>query len=428
MGSSLSTSLSALAAVLCCVLFFILDATRYLLWRLSPVFLRRVTNTAGNERPSWYRLNLQDANPITGALLQVLLAAGLGSTITAFWHYGPFAAVWTSFLLWTVAIVSWKMVFSILSDDLAERLFKPLFNASSAIYLFLWPIAFPLRMLIHRAIEGRSGEPDEEEVSEEQIQAYIDVGEEEGILEKGEGKLLQSIVDFGDKVAFELMTPRIDILGFDVSRSLDELALLFNESKYSRIPVYEQSLDRIIGIVHVKDVFDVLVRQEPRQVSELARPAYFIAESKKVSELLGEFQKEHLQIAVVMDEYGGTAGLVTIEDVIEEIVGEIADEHEDDEESITTLSQDVYLVSGVVRVERLDDLFDVDATGDDYETVAGLIFTNLGRVPKIGESLAKDGLLFEVKQADRKRIFSVLVSRDPEFEAETDQKRSRRSE
>lgn len=428
MGSSLSISLSTLAAVLCCVLFFILDATRYLLWRLSPVFLRRVTTSASNGPASWYRLNLQDANPITGALLQVFLAAGLGSTITALWHYGPFGAVWSSFLIWTVAIVAWKMVFSMLSDDLAERLFKPLFSASSAIYLFLWPIAFPLRAMIHRSIEDRDREPDEEEVSEEQIQAYIDVGEEEGILEKGEGKLLQSIVDFGDKVAFELMTPRIDILGFDISRSLDELALLFNESKYSRIPVYEQSLDKILGVVHVKDVFDALVQQQLKPVSELVRPAYFVAESKKVSELLGEFQKEHLQIAIVMDEYGGTAGLITIEDVIEEIVGEIADEHEDDEESITTLSQDVYLVSGMVRVERLDELFDVDATGDDYETVAGLIFTHLGRVPKVGETLAKYGLVFEVKQADRKRIYSVLVSRDPDFDADASQKRSRRSE
>lgn len=428
MGSSLSISLSTLAAVLCCALFLILDATRYLLWRLSPVFLRRVTTPQKEGQTFWYRLNLQDANPITGALLQVFLAAGLGSTITALWHYGPFMAVWTSFLLWSITIVSWKMVFSMLSDDLAERAFKPFFAASSAIYLFLWPIAFPLRAMIHRSIEGRNGEPDEEEVSEEQIQAYIDVGEEEGILEKGEGKLLQSIVDFGDKVAFELMTPRIDILGFDVSGSLDDLAIVFNESKYSRIPIYEKSLDKIIGIVHVKEVFDALVRREPKQVTELVRPAFFVAESKKVSELLGEFQKEHLQIAIVMDEYGGTAGLVTIEDVIEEIVGEIADEHEDDEESVTTLSKDVYLVSGTVRVERLDELFDVDATGDDYETIAGLIFTNLGRVPKVGEILTKHGLIFEVKQADRKRIYSLLVGRDPRFEPETSQKRSWRSE
>lgn len=427
MGSSLSISLSSLAALLCCALFFVLDATRYLLWRLSPVFLRRVTPAQDSEASAWYRLNLQDANPIIGALLQIFLAAGLGSTITALWHYGPFAAVWTSFLLWTVAIVAWKMLFSVISDDLAERIFRPLFTASSAIYLVLWPIAFPLRAMIHRAIEGRDGDPDEEEVSEEHIQAYIDVGEEEGILEEGEGKLLQSIVDFGDKRAFELMTPRIDILGFDNSRTLDELAVLFNESKYSRIPVYEQSLDKILGIVHVKDVFDALVRKEVKDVAELVRPAYFVAESKKVSELLGEFQKEHLQIAVVMDEYGGTAGLITIEDVIEEIVGEIADEHEDDEESVTPLSQDVYLVSGMVRVERLDELFDVDATGDDYETVAGLIFTHLGRVPKVGETLTRHGLVFEVKQADRKRIYSVLVSSDPESDADT-QKRSRRSE
>lgn len=414
MGSSLLSSFSTVAAVLCCVLFFVLDATRYLLWRLSPVYLRRVTSSASEEPVPWYRLNLQDANPITGALLQIFLAAGLGSTISAFWWYGPAAAVWTSVLIWTVLIVAWKMLFSTLPDEFAERLFKPLFMASSAIYLVLIPIALPLRFLIHRAIARREDETDEDEVSEEQVQAYIDVGEEEGILEEGEGKLLQSIVDFGDKLAFELMTPRIDVLAFEVSQPLEALASLFNESKYSRIPIYEQNIDRIIGIVHVKDIFEAILRNEPRSITELTRPAYFVPESKKVSELLGEFQKEHLQIAIVMDEYGGTAGLITIEDVIEEIVGEIADEHEDDEEAVTELSEGVYLMNGMVRVERLDELFDIDITGDDYETLAGLIFTHLGRVPRVGEVVTKNGLNLEVKQADRKRIYSVLVSRAPE--------------
>ena len=414
MGSSLLSSFSTVAAVLCCVLFFILDATRYLLWRLSPVFLRRVTGSWSDESAPWYRLNLQDANPITGALLQAFLAAGLGSTISALWRFGPAAAVWTSVLIWTVLIVAWKMLFSTIPDEFAERLFKPLFTASSAIYLVLFPIGMPLRYLILRAIARREEDPDEDEVSEEQVQAYIDVGEEEGILEEGEGKLLQSIVDFGDKVAFELMTPRIDVLAFEVSQPLEALANLFNESKYSRIPIYEQNIDRIIGIVHVKDIFEALLRGEPKTVTELTRPTYFVPESKKVSELLGEFQKEHLQIAIVMDEYGGTAGLITIEDVIEEIVGEIVDEHEDDEESVTELSEGVFLMNGMVRVERLDELYDVDITGDDYETLAGLIFTQLGRVPRVGETITRNGLRLEVKQADRKRIYSVLVSRTSE--------------
>src|SRR5204863_7776578 len=141
--------------------------------------------------------------------------------------------------------------------------------------------------------------------------------------------------------------------------SLDEMAKLFSESKYSRIPLYRESVDSIIGIVHVKEVFDAFLRGGmAAAVSELARPPYFVSETKKVSELLREFQSEHLQVAVVVDEYGGTAGLITIEDVIEDIVGEISDEHEDVEATIVDLGGDTYLVSGLLRVEALEEMIE----------------------------------------------------------------------
>ena len=211
------------------------------------------------------------------------------------------------------------------------------------------------------------------------------------------------------------MTPRIDMLSFDIKGSVEDLAKLFSESKYSRIPIYEENTDKIVGIVHIKDLFDALLREDSRTVRELARPAYFVPESKLVSELLREFQIEHLQIAVVVDEYGGTAGIITIEDIIEEIVGEISDEHEDSDESVVEVENGVYLVNGLFRVESLEELIHADIGGESYETVAGLIFTTLGRVPKVGEQVRKNGIVFEVERADRKRIYRVRVYRDPEY-------------
>jgi putative hemolysin len=217
------------------------------------------------------------------------------------------------------------------------------------------------------------------------------------------------------------MTPRIDVQAFEDHRPLEELARMFSESKYSRIPIYHDSIDSITGIVHIKDLFDAVLKGEQRPVSELARPPYFVSETKKASELLRELQLEHLQVAVVVDEYGGTAGLVTIEDIIEELVGDISDEHEDEEASVVDLGEGNYLVNGLLRVDTLEELLGAKLEGDDYETVAGLIFTTLGRVPKVGAVVTKDGFRFEVDKADRRRIYRVRVSKDPDWRREEEE-------
>ena len=179
--------------------------------------------------------------------------------------------------------------------------------------------------------------------------------------------------------------------------------------------------DQITGIVHVKDVLDAVLRNDTNNVAAIARPPYFVSETKKVSELLREFQTEHLQIAIVVDEYGGTAGIVTTEDIIEEIVGEIGDEHEDEESTIVLVEDGVWLVSGMLRVDTLEETLGAKLAGDDYETVAGMIFTTLGRVPATGTVVPKNGWLFEVERADRRRIYRVKVRKDPNWRPEEEE-------
>ena len=226
------------------------------------------------------------------------------------------------------------------------------------------------------------------------------------------------------EVLYKNLAPRrVTVSTSGIIPGIDELAKLFSESKYARIPIYEQSIDQITGIVHIKDIFDAILKQEERSVAELARPPYFVSETKKVSELLRELQSEHLQIAVVVDEYGGTAGIITTEDVVEEIVGEIADEHEDEEATIVEVAEGTWLVSGQLRVEDLEEKLDAKLAGD-YETVAGLIFTTLGRVPGVGAVVKKNGFAFEVERADRRRIYRVKVTKDPEWTGEEEEEES----
>ena len=417
MGSTVSSGQWLLLALGCGIFYLIFDAARHFVFQLGPVRLRSWREASeGGFEGRWFRYDSVEFSLISGAVLQLGLVAAMGCTAAALWQAGGLYATGRSMLLWGAIVVLWKFVLAFVPDNLAEKILRGILPLGHATYYLLWPILAPLAKLYSHIAERREEGEEEEEATEEEVQAYIDVGEEEGIFEEGEGRLVQLIVDFGDRLAREVMTPRVDILAFEASQPIDALANLFSESKYSRIPIYEQNIDQILGIIHVKDVFEAFLRGEKKSIRDLVFPALFIPESKRVAELLREFQLEHQQIAIVHDEFGGTAGLITIEDLIEEIVGEIADEHEEDEEvSMVQIDDEVYLVNGLLRVEKLEDLFGIDATGDGYETVGGLIFTRMGRVPRGGETLRTAGLLFEVERADRKRIYRVKVARDPEW-------------
>jgi putative hemolysin len=410
-----------LTAVICGVFYLIFDALRSFALQLSPVRLRRLSAGAEEQGFRWTYFDVEDFQIVSGALLQIALVIGSGSTVMVFDEKGFGGAVLTSVVIWSVIVLLWKFLLALVPEDTGEVILKALLPLSRLTYYLFFPLLWPLRKLLERL--GRAQEEEEEEeVTDEEVQAYIDVGEEEGIIEPSEGKLLQSIVDFGDRLAHEIMTPRIDVESFDARKPIEELAKLFSESKYARIPIYQQSIDQITGIVHIKDLFDTMLRGGlKRTVAELARPPYFVSETKKVSELLREFQSEHLQIAVVVDEYGGTAGIITTEDIIEEIVGEIADEHEDEEATVVDVGDGTWLVSGLLRVEDLEETLDARLAGEDYETVAGMIFTSLGRVPATGTVIPKNGWLFEIERADRRRIYRVKVRKDPNWNPEDEE-------
>jgi putative hemolysin len=417
MGSSLSHGEWIAAAIVCGTFYLLFDAARYFAQQVSPVTFRRWSGDPEGESGSrWFSYDPRNLQLMSGTLLQIALILAIASTVMSL-QPAPFGiATATATVLWLIIAILWKFALALVPDDIGEIVIKHLIPFSHFFYYLFWPVLFPLRRIFARLDEQEQEEMEEESVTEEEVQAFIDVGEEEGILEASEGKMIHSVVEFGDRMARELMTPRIDVLAFNAKGTLDDLARLFSESKYSRIPIFQESIDSISGIVHIKEVFDTVVKKEPKTVAELGRPPYFVSETKKVSDLLREFQSEHMQVAVVVDEYGGTAGIITIEDIVEDIVGDIGDEHEGAEATVVDLGNDEYLVSGALRVETLEEMLDAHFAGEDYETVAGMIFTTLGRVPKSGAVVTKNGYRFEVDRADRRRIYRVRISRDPEWQ------------
>jgi CBS domain containing-hemolysin-like protein len=231
-------------------------------------------------------------------------------------------------------------------------------------------------------------------------------------IREGEARqLLRSLVEFREKMVREVMTPRPDIVAIDANATIGELRTLVREQQYSRVPVYNETLDNIVGFISIKDLILIEAADQTKPITPLIRPAHFVPETKRVIELLEEFQRKRVQAALVVDEYGGTAGLVTIEDLLEEIVGEIRDEYDVEVEPVLEEDDGSFVFSGRTHVRELAERLKVDVAGEGYETVGGYLLAHVGRVPAVGETFEIDGVSVEVLEAERRRITRVRVRR-----------------
>ena len=273
----------------------------------------------------------------------------------------------------------------------------------------------PLTMLISRSVVAKrpaalaTAEQADEEAAEV-AKAYIDTAEEEGIIQGEERQLLRSIVDFGDTLVREVMTPRPDIVAVREDATIGAVRALFREQEYSRFPVFRDSLDNIVGFLFIKDLWvlpPTTVDDQP--IRPLLRPLVVVPETKKVSDLLKQFQRQQMQCAIVVDEYGGTAGLVTLEDLLEEIVGEIRDEYDVESEPIVDEGRGRYVFSGKVNIDEVAQRLDVPIERAGFETVGGFLMHHIGRVPQVGEKFDIEDLTVEVLDAERRRINKVRI-------------------
>jgi putative hemolysin len=247
--------------------------------------------------------------------------------------------------------------------------------------------------------------------SEELARLVQTEGVERGI-DEAERQMIRGIVEMEQTTVREVMVPRIDIVAADEEDGFAEMARLMVEKGYSRLPVYEDTIDNVIGVVHAKEVLKHLARgTSPVSLRELARPAYFVPESKKVDDLLTEMRQQRVSIAIVVDEYGGTAGLVTVEDLVEEIVGEIEDEFDTQEQGVQVVTSTEAIVDARVGIDELNDMFDLRIQKEDFDSVGGFIVNNLGRMPSVGDEVQVDGLVMRVLTVTGRRIKKVRVTK-----------------
>ena len=247
-------------------------------------------------------------------------------------------------------------------------------------------------------------------ITESELRTIVDVSHEEGVIESEERKMITNVVDFGDSVAKDVMIPRIDMSFAKEDITYDELVQTFDKDKYSRLPVYNETKDDVIGIVNLKDVFFYQGKKEDFSITKIMRKPYFTYEFKKTSELLIEMRKESIALAIVLDEYGATAGLITLEDLLEEIVGEIRDEYDaNEEDAIQKISDTEFLAAGFAKLDEINEMVGLDLESDDYDSIAGHIINLLEHLPEEGETVVDHHVEYTVAAIDKNRIEKVHI-------------------
>ena len=396
-----------------------------LLERAGPIRLRHWAEEAGGALANLYArpARFEVFRFCLGLLARVGLGALLLALVNALLPIG--LAVAEGIGLAVMALLAGGSEFlnrALVARD-PESALRRLTSLYRAAFWLLLPAVVLLAPLVPEARLRRRADDDDQETSEEEIEAFIEVGTREGILEPEERALVRGVVEFGETAVRSVMTPRTDITSAPAQATLESIADLFVESKYTRIPLYQESPDQIVGILHMRDLLAALRGAALSEPMALARTPYMVPETLLLGELLREMQARGEEMAIVVDEHGGTAGLVTVEDVLEEIVGEITDES--DHGDIPERQQQAdgsWLLAGAAHVEVLEELFDVQVGEAPYETIGGLVMTVLGAAPRAGDVVEAFGLRFVLESVERRRVSLVRVERlDPSAPAAEDE-------
>ncbi len=381
----------------------------------------RELSESGNQRAGTVLLLMQERDRLHATLLVaenffIVLAAVLGMVIAAnlITQIALAAAVAVPVLTLTIVIFA-----KLAPKGIACRNPDRFALAVSAPLQLVVKLLSPLSRLVAAMADliagpGPQGMSCTAVVTEEDIKALINLGEERGSLKEEEKELLHKVFEFGDTLASEAMRPRTEIISVPSSVTLQEILALVSEFGYSRYPVIEDTVDTVIGILYIKDILVAMASGDVKRedgIQRFIRPAYFIPENKRVSELLSEMQRNRFQIAIVIDEYGGTAGLVTLEDLIEEIVGSIHDELEAGDKDVQIVDEKNFVVSGQSALDEVNEMLDTNLQSTEFNTLGGFVFGLFGRMPKVGEQLKYKNLKLEVLELEGRKISKVKITK-----------------
>lgn len=382
------------------------------LTRVSSIRMMAMAEDGSSGAKRVLRLIDQPAKFLNVILLVTLVVQFGAATITT----AVMEHIFGNFMI-TVATVILTVVTFIFAESMPktfaiqhpERVATAVAPVVAALTLVFYPLARVMVAISNVILPGK-GYPEGAFVSEREIRTMVDSAASTEV-EAGERKMIHSIFEFGDTVVREVMTPRPDMVAVEASTTLDEVMRVIVEEGYSRIPVYRGGTDSIEGLIYAKDVLRRIHENgESVAAEEIARPAHFVPEQKKLAELLREMQEQKYHMAIVVDEHGGTAGIVTLEDLLEEIVGEIVDEYDVEEPYLVTLSDDAVRARGALSIDDLNEELGLELPSDEWDTVGGLVLNLAGQVPEEGEVISFGGLEFRIERVVERRILSVVIS------------------
>ncbi|MCX6556018.1 MAG: hemolysin family protein [Candidatus Aminicenantes bacterium] len=313
-------------------------------------------------------------------------------------------------LIGLLYLVFFNLVFYIAAYVNREKVLRSLLFLFPVAWTIFYPLNFIFKVFLKES-PADAREDQNEDLSDEQLEVFLEEGAKEGVIEKEDQEMIESVLEFGDTLVKEIMTPRVDMIYVHIDSSLDEIIAVITHKKKSRLPVVGDRMDHVEGIILAKDVFNYWGRSE-FNIREILRPPFFIPETMRILELLKELQKTKQKFAIVIDEFGGVCGVISMEDVIEEIVGEIKDEYDEDLEPIVR-DRDGFIVQGDLAIYELNEALKIEIDdNEDYQTVAGLISCKLGKIPGLHDQVTVEGYVLEVLEVDKNRIKRVRIYRE----------------
>lgn len=394
---------------------------------LTTVNRIRIRNLAetGNKSAVTLMKILEDQGKMLSAILVGnnvvnLTASSMSTTLAMNIWSNKAVGVATGVLTLVILVfgeISPKTISTLYSEKISLKYAKPIY----LLMTVLTPVIYAVNVLSSGFLRLVHVDPNRKQdaITEDELRTIVEVSHEEGVIESEEKKIINNVFDFGDSVAKDIMVPRIDMAMVEVDATYDELIDIFREEKYTRMPVYEETTDNVIGIINMKDVL-LIDREAEFHVRDLLREPLYTYEYKNTAELMVEMRQTSNNMIIVLDEYGATAGMITLEDLLEEIVGEIRDEYDEDEEQeLVEVGPGEYVVEGSMKLDDLNDQLDLELESEDYDSVGGLIIGQLDRLPEEGEGVICDGIRLVVDRLDKNRIDRVHMYLPQEQEADS---------
>lgn len=330
----------------------------------------------------------------------------------------------TTIIMSALILFSGEVIFRTISTYNIEKFSLSIARSVEIMYFIFYPVSWLLINISNFTgkLLGINVDLYKQFITQDHIRLMVEEGEKQGVFEEQEREMIHSIISFGDTIAREIMVPRISMICLEVNQTIDNVLNAILETGYSRVPIYEETIDNIVGIVYEKDMLKILKDNRLNiNIKDIMRQAYFTPEIKKIDELLKEMQKNRISMAIVVDEYGGTDGLITVEDIIEEIVGEINDEYDQKGAVIENLGNNVFIVDARMNIEDVNSYFDINLPVDECETIGGFVYGLLGRIPAQGEEVNIDSLSIIVEKIHRRMIKKLKIKKITENLSQTEE-------